>query len=51
MSFIGGSAFAYILAEKDGQVVLADTEVSLAQLDYRLAQKGASNYKKIILEP
>lgn len=51
VSFIGGSAFVYILAEKDGRVVLADTEVSLAQLDYRLTQKGASNYKRIILEP
>ena len=48
-SFIGGSAFAYILAEKDGKIIMSDTAVSLAQLDHKLNKKGASNYKQITI--
>ena len=48
-SFIGGSAFAYILAEKDGKIIISDTAVSLAQLDHKLNKKGTSNYKQITI--
>ncbi len=46
ISFIGGSAFSYILAEITGKVILADVGISLSQLDYKLC-KGASDYKTI----
>ena len=47
ISFIGGSAFSYILAEKTGKVILADVGISLSLLDYKLNNIGASDYKKI----
>jgi hypothetical protein len=48
-SFIGGSVISYILAEKNGLIIAADTVPGLARLNYQLSGKGLSDFKQIPL--
>jgi hypothetical protein len=48
-SFIGGSVISYILADKNGMIIAADTVPGLARLNYQLSGQGVPNFKQIPL--
>jgi hypothetical protein len=46
-AYIGGSAIAYVLVTAAGEVISADTEVSVAQLDHTLGKPDAAKLATI----
>ncbi len=47
--FLGGAVLSYVLATQDGRVISADSEVTLARLDYKLSGSSAAQWKIISL--